>query len=98
MSEIKEETTEELEKELKEEVEEKPQESKINIYTSKLKKITLSIYDKTRKILGKVLDKVVPSFAPKIEIDKKLIPDEVEIDHVEIKHFNEFQILFGLNL
>jgi hypothetical protein len=96
MSEKKEKTIEELKEEVKEEMREKPQSSDLRYFMSKIKQISINIYKKTTKVLGQILNKIIPSYAPRIEIDKKLIPDEIEIDHVEIKHFNEFQILFGL--
>lgn len=96
MSDQKEKTIEELKKEVNDEIGEKPQASESENYKYKIKQISINIYSKTSNGLGLILNKMIPSYAPKIEIDKKLIPDEVEIDHVEIKHFNEFQILFGL--
>ena len=79
----------------KEDIDEKKPEQSTS-YFIKLQNSSKVILNKTRKIVGKVIDKIFPSFAPLIEIEKKLIPGEVEIDHVRIKHFNEFQILFGL--
>lgn len=44
----------------------------------------------------KIVDKIVPTFAPLLEINEKLIPDEEVKDNVLIRHYSEIQILIGL--
>ncbi len=100
MNEVKDDIKNDFKEDIKANKEEKdvkkPEESKTSNYLSVIKKSVLLIINNSRKVIGRVIDKIFPAFAPLIEIDKKLIPGEFEIDHVNIKHFNEFQILFGL--
>ena len=55
-----------------------------------------------KKILNKIklftqtlVNKVIPPYEPRINIEEKLIPDEIAIDNALIRHFSELQIIIG---
>jgi len=52
---------------------------------------------KSRSMIN-FIDKILPSFEPLLELEEKLIENELEVDHTVIRHFEEIQILIGLVL
>ncbi|MCY3412902.1 MAG: hypothetical protein INQ03_14790 [Candidatus Heimdallarchaeota archaeon] len=44
----------------------------------------------------KLIDKIIPPYAPLIKLEEKLIPQEKKVDYALIRHYNEIQILVGL--
>lgn len=46
----------------------------------------------------KLIDLIIPPYAPLINLEEKLIPKEEKKDYALIRHYSEFQILLGLFL
>ncbi len=49
-----------------------------------------------KKLIDSILNRLIPNFAPKLEIEEKLIENEINKDYAIIKHYSELQILLGV--
>ncbi|MHA2089881.1 MAG: hypothetical protein ACW98K_03400 [Candidatus Kariarchaeaceae archaeon] len=61
----------------------------------KLKNKLFNLFDAITSLVPAVINKIIPLYEPRIEIEKKLIPGEIATDNAVIRHFSEMQILIG---
>ncbi|MHA2254020.1 MAG: hypothetical protein ACXAD7_26950 [Candidatus Kariarchaeaceae archaeon] len=62
---------------------------------TKIKKKLYQLVITTNSFVRVVINKLIPSYEPRIEIEKKLVPGEIAKDNTLIRHFSEMQILIG---
>ncbi|MHA2031501.1 MAG: hypothetical protein ACW99Q_19155, partial [Candidatus Kariarchaeaceae archaeon] len=51
-----------------------------------------------KKFIDSIINRLIPDFAPKLEIDEKLIDDEYSKDYALIRYYSELQILLGISI
>lgn len=79
--------------------------SPINIIKEIYARTSKSIINLFKKLISKManyavklIDLIIPPYAPLIKLEEKLIPNEEKKDYALIRHYSEFQILLGLFL
>ncbi|MHA2055374.1 MAG: hypothetical protein ACW99F_17480, partial [Candidatus Hodarchaeales archaeon] len=53
------------------------------------------IFETINSIVPAAINRLIPIFEPRIEIEKKLVPNEIATDNAIIRHYEELQILIG---
>lgn len=70
----------------------------ITRFSSKILGQFQKIITKLATYAVKLIDLIIPPYAPLINLEEKLIPKEEKKDYALIRHYSEFQILLGLFL